>query len=104
MHNLLVNEGAIWTLFVQTMLMTKNEAMQNTVASTHGHPTVQSYCGHVPSGLSKFCDYWWQIWDLDLVQVVVFLGLFTITASIAAIPFGLLQAQKKQAYLDAASL
>ena len=67
-------------------------------ANEHQHLAVQYYCGHLPLGESIFCDYIWRYWEMDFVQVFVFLGLFAAVASTLGFGLGLVEYQKKAAF------
>ena len=115
-HNQLLEEGALSVLFTQFLIQSGheihfsdvNEQISETFknlknghileANSHQHLAVQYYCGHLPLGESIFCDYVWRFWEMDFVQVSIFLGMFATMAMTLGGIIGVFEYQKKVAF------
>jgi hypothetical protein len=112
----MVEEGVVSLLWTQFMMQSGHEIQYKDVvtqvslfikhmfegnfsqANEDQHLAVQYYCGHLPLGESKFCDYIWRFWEMDFVQTVFFLVSFAQVALGLGLFLGVFEYQKKKAF------
>lgn len=98
-HDQLIEEGMISVLFTQFSMQSGHGNLYQDVATqvslffkhvyegefsqanSNQHLAVQYYCGHLPLGKSKFCDYVWRFWEMNFIQTFIFLSMFTLNVA-----------------------